>query len=217
MSPYAHLFLIFGFCCLVSNSRAGDNLLPPPPDCPIIRLGNDDYVKGEVYLSAHRDTLALQEFGFRCFQFVGRSFRSVKYFALWPVTVDVKALPEAVTGLNYDVPPDEMALMNIEAVVPDRASRIALFEVPVFCYSYPHVSEIRGSAVDNFGWLEGGAYNSALRGGGSSYSTRWYSGGFRGGGSCSGGRCSFGSKLRPNDFGILRGYARGGDGQLYRR
>ena len=219
MPPITHLILLgFGILTFISGAQAGDNLLQPPPDCPTIRIGSVDYVKGEVYLSGHQDTVALKEFGFRCFQFVGRSFRSVRYFALWPVTVDVRALPEQVTGLNYDVPPDEMALMNIEAAIPDQRSRISLYEIPMVCYSYPNVSAIRGSAVDTWGWLEGGAYNSSIRSYGSTWSTTWSSSrGFRIGGGCSGGRCSFGTNLRPNDFGTLKGYGRSEDGQVHAR
>ena len=200
----------------ISAVNAGDNLLPAPPNCATAKIGNTVYVKGEIYISSHQDTLALKEFGFRNFFFVGRAFRSVKYFALWPVDTDVKALPETVTGLNYDRPPDEMVLENLDKSVKDPEVRIFLFDVPTAWSAWPNVSDIRGSGVDNYGWYEGGAMNSSLR----RYRTfstgpawSWPVGGSCGGGG--GGRgLRGGTNLRPDDFPILQGYQ---NGRMYRR
>ena len=221
------LLLLIGILCSALHANAGDNLLPAPPNCATAKIGKAVYVKGEVYISCHQDTISLKEFGFRNFQFVGRAFRSVKYFALWPVDIDVKALPEAVTGLNYDRPPDEMVLENLSKSVQDPEVRAFLFENPTAWSAWPNVSDIRGSGVNGYGWYEGGRYNS-------SFSNRYRNyGGFSGGavygshgqssGGCYGGSCGFNrnvggtTRLRPNDFGILRGYQRAGDGQVHAR
>jgi hypothetical protein len=84
---------------------AQNALMKPPPNCATMRIGNTEYVEGEVFLSAHSDTVALKPFGFRNFKFVGHSVSSVKYAANWPKATDLKALPQQVSGLNYEILP----------------------------------------------------------------------------------------------------------------
>ncbi len=224
MPHYARFIGIgLGIAMLAVWAGAGDNLLPAPPNCSTARIGKTEYVKGEVYISGHQDTVMLKEFGFRNLEFVGRSFRAVKYFALWPVDLDVKALPEEVTGLNYDRPPDEMVLAKMEKAEADPQVRAFLKEIPEAWSCWPNVSDIRGSGVNNGGWYGGGRYSSgwgSYSGGRRSSGTvvygprgRSYTGG------CSKGKCSYGgaTRLRPDDFGILQGYKRAGDGQMRAR
>jgi hypothetical protein len=90
----------FGF-----SAQAQNALLKPPPNCATVQIGKVEYVKGEVFLSSHEDTAALKIFGFRELEYLGRSVASVKYAAIWPINTDLKALPQQVSGLNYDAWP----------------------------------------------------------------------------------------------------------------
>ncbi len=216
--PPSCIIIILTVLLSTHISFAGDNLLPAPPNCATAKIRGVEYVKGEVYMSCHQDTAVLKEFGFRNFYFVGRAFRSVKYFALWPKSLDVRALPETVTGLNYDRPPDEMVVANLEKTVTDPEVQVFLNIVPEKWSAWPNVSDIRGSGVtgDAWGWQQGGfqGYDYVVPNCGA-LGTAW-------------GRMSrvptsgptlrsTRSGLRPNDFGILEGYKRDQNGQLYRR
>ena len=213
--PLPLRFLVAGAAMLAMANLilAGDNLLPAPPNCASVKIGRTEYIKGEVYISGHEDTVMLKCFGFRNLQFVGRSLRSVKYFALWPRDLDVRALPDQVSGLNYDRPADEMAVANLEKSAAPEV-RLFLNEIPEPWTAWPNISDLRGGAVNSGEWYSGGYSSANYYGGAHSCSGTRRTVVING---CGGLRCCSRTNLRPNDFGILRDYRRDRNGQLYRK
>lgn len=95
-------YLMIGSLVLAATGAISAGKLPsPPPNCASMRIGTARYVKGEVYLASHQDTVALKAFGFQRLEFVGRSPGSVKYAAIWPETVPLDKLASIVSGLDY--------------------------------------------------------------------------------------------------------------------
>jgi hypothetical protein len=92
---------------LAATSYAENTVLPPPPNCATVTVGHTEYLKGEVYLAEHADTMALKAFGFRRLEFRGRSLGSVKYSAIWPENVSIDSIATVVSGLDYELAVDK--------------------------------------------------------------------------------------------------------------
>lgn len=76
------------------------------PDHPLMRVINGkNWYSGELYLTAHDDTMLVKKRGFRRFEFLGRSVGTVRYHAWWPVTVKLDSLPPELHDISFDVVP----------------------------------------------------------------------------------------------------------------
>jgi hypothetical protein len=75
-----------------------------PRGCCTVRIGEEIYAKGEVYLHAHADTAALVPLGFRDFEFRGWCMSRIRYAALVPVTWPGDILPDVASGISFETP-----------------------------------------------------------------------------------------------------------------
>ena len=75
----------------------------PPARAAVQKHGQTAFYSGNVYLSAHEDTVKLKALGFREFVFDSRTFASVKYKASWPASAVELPMPDYLNGIEYDV------------------------------------------------------------------------------------------------------------------
>ena len=117
--------LMIGLMLLMIPTVWADNsILKPPANSAKGVRGGKEYCIGTVYLSSHQDTIALKPFGFLDLKFIGRSLGSVKYEAMWPVSLDVDSLPDGVSGLDYELSePDFTASTALAAEDQQQAIR----------------------------------------------------------------------------------------------
>jgi hypothetical protein len=80
-------------------------LMPPPENVITQEIDGVLYASGDIYVARHADTTALKRFGFRAFEFLGRSVGTIRYHAVWPLEIDANALPAGLSGLNYAADP----------------------------------------------------------------------------------------------------------------
>ncbi len=105
--------------CLWAVSPIALELQPPPPEAPTAHRGlmpppenviteeidGRLFASGDIYVACHKDTIALKKYGFRQFEFLGRSVGTIRYHAIWPLAIDANALPVGLSGLNYAADP----------------------------------------------------------------------------------------------------------------
>jgi hypothetical protein len=74
----------------------------PPVNCLTLQVDGKEYLRGMVYLDAHKDTALLKPFGFEHLDFDGWAAARVRYHAIWPRSVVLDSLPLQVSGIEYD-------------------------------------------------------------------------------------------------------------------
>jgi hypothetical protein len=94
-------------------------LASPPANCAQVKHKGHVDLAGELYLTAHDDTLRLVPYGFHRFEFLGWSLSRARYAALWPADVPLDELPAELSEIDYkrmdsgESPPDgETALLD---------------------------------------------------------------------------------------------------------
>ncbi|NUO19534.1 hypothetical protein HUU59_08820 [bacterium] len=86
----------------ISAAYAKRLLLPPPEGYKGVEINGVRFVVGQVYIPEYADTVKLKEYGFRAFEPMGSSHTYRKVKAIWPLDLNLKALPEWISGLTYE-------------------------------------------------------------------------------------------------------------------
>jgi hypothetical protein len=119
----------------------------PPPQCEKIQVGEDYYVKSEVYLACHADTALLTDYGFRDFEFQGWVMSRIRYAALCPLSWDGASLPSVISGISYETPDRPFAYVPSDGEYSAADQNTYGYTLDSRSLSYSGGSEIRMPSI----------------------------------------------------------------------